>query len=123
MTSQSDEPGVYDMDAQKRVPPLHNPLAQALVFAGEQLLGEIVAALIGVTACPGKVIIDPRASGATEVMRKRENFRGWLACVDLGLSERTSGTHGKEFCRYTHESREQQLFAIEFRTEAHHGVE
>jgi hypothetical protein len=32
---------------------------QRFVFAGEQLLGEIVAALIGVAARAGKMMIDP----------------------------------------------------------------
>jgi hypothetical protein len=41
------------------MPPLHNPATQVVVFPGEQLLGEIVAALIGVAARPGKVMIDP----------------------------------------------------------------
>ena len=46
-------------DPRKCVSPLNDAATQALVFAREQLLREIVAALVGVPARPGKVMIDP----------------------------------------------------------------
>src|ERR1700731_4084324 len=96
---------------------------QVLVFPGEQLLREIVAALVGVAARPGKVMIDARASGAAEVMREGQNLRGRFTGVDLGLGEWAGGAHCEKFRGDANETREQQLFAIEFRTKAHHGVE
>src|SRR5205085_103812 len=101
----------------------NNSATQVVMFPGEQLLGEIVAALIGVVTRAGKVMIDARASGAAEVMRERENFRGWRTGGNLGLSEGASGAHCEKFRRDAHEPREQQLFAIKFRAETHHRVE
>ena len=45
-------------DAQARLP-LNDPATQTLVFACEQLLGEIVTTRVSVTTRPGKVVIDP----------------------------------------------------------------
>src|ERR1700682_1620893 len=79
---------------------------QRFVFAGEQLLREIVAALVGVAACPGKVLIDARASGAAKVMRERQNLRGRFTCVDLGLGERAGGAHCEKLRCHADEARE-----------------
>ena len=105
------------------LPVLHDTFAQIVVFSSEQLLREIIAALIGIATRPSEVMIDARASGAAEVMREREDFRGWPTRVNPGLSERAGSAHCEKFRCNAHESREQQLFAIQFRPKTHHGVE
>src|ERR1700730_9146795 len=106
-----------------RMPVLHYPATHRLVFPGEQLLREIVTALVGVAARPGKVLIDPRTRGAANQMRERENFRGRLTGVDLRLRKRARGAHREKLRGDADKTREQKLLAIEFRAEAHHGVE
>src|SRR5437870_2359225 len=97
----------------------NNSATQVVVFPSKQLLREIVAALIGIATRAGKVMVDARASGAAEVVREREDFRGWPTGVNPGLSERAGGAHREKFRRDAHEPREQQLFAIKFRPETH----
>ena len=53
---------------------LHNSVAQELVFSGEQILHESVAAFIRVTHCAGEMMIDSHPSRTTEIICDGENF-------------------------------------------------
>jgi hypothetical protein len=61
------ERNVYEMA--KRL--LNNASAKALVFAGQQLLGEIVAASVRIAGDSGEMMVDPHSGRAAEVSRDR----------------------------------------------------
>src|SRR4029453_16137913 len=66
---------------------LHDAVAQELVFSGEQILHQNVAALVHVTHCAREMMIDSRPSRTTEIICDRENLvRGFaLAEEPLGI--------------------------------------
>src|SRR5947209_2789795 len=105
------------------MPVLHDSATELLMLAGEKLLGERVACLVRVVACAGKVMIDPNSSGTTEIPGERQDFVGWFPRLDFRLGKGAGCIHGKQFRCDPHESRKEELLTVEFRPEAHHGVE
>ena len=53
---------------------LDNPFAQACVLSRQQLLRQIVTALVGILRRAGKMMIDPHLRGTAEVIREREEL-------------------------------------------------
>src|SRR5262249_762700 len=102
--------------------PLHNPLAQQLVFSGEQILHHIVTALIGVARGTGKMMINSHARRPAEIIRNGNNFIGWFTLAEQPLRVRARGTDRKQLCRDAYKPRKKQLLAIELGTEPCHCV-
>lgn len=75
----------------------NDSFAQRRMFAREQFLGELIAALVHISTRAGKVIVDPRPGRIAEIIRDRQNFLCRLAVIDLGLRERAGRADRKKF--------------------------
>src|SRR5262249_9015837 len=67
--------------------------------------------------------VDSHFGGATKIGRNGKDLVGRLPAVDLVLGKSAGRAHRKQFRRDANETCEQQLFTIEFRTEARHRME
>jgi len=65
--------------------PLHHALAQQLVFSGEQILHEIVTALIGVARGACEMMIDSHARRSAEIIRNGKDFGGRFTLAEQPL--------------------------------------
>src|SRR5207302_6202087 len=101
---------------------LHNSLTETFVFSGQQLLRQIVAGAVSIAGGASEVMINSHFGGTTEITRNRKDFIGRLTRVDFVLREGTCRANREKFRGDSDETREQQLLAVEFRTEARHGV-
>jgi len=102
---------------------LHDPFAEVGVFSSEELLGQVVTDAIRVLRRAGEMVIDPHFRRATEVRRKEKHLVRRLAALDFVLRKRAGRAHRKQLGRDADKTRQQQLLAIELRTETRHGVE
>src|SRR5436190_974060 len=105
-----------------KMPVLHDALTQHLVLSGEQILHEIVTAFVGIARGAGEMMIDPHPGGSTKIICHGKNFIGWFALAKQPMRVSTCGADRKQFGGDSDESRKEQLFAIEFRSEPRHGV-
>src|SRR4051794_3190195 len=68
------------------------------------------------------MMIDSHPGGSAKIICDGENFIGWFSLTKQPLRIRTCGADRKQFGSDSDESRKEQLFAIEFRSEPRHGV-
>src|SRR5439155_12111748 len=101
---------------------LYDAATQNLVFPREQILRELIAALVDVSTRADEVIVDPGARRSAKIIRQREDFFFRPALVEQPLRIRTSCANREKFRGDADETREQQLFAIQFGPEPRHGV-
>lgn len=102
---------------------LHDPGAQQLMLAAEQLLHKSVAASVRVLRRAGEVMINSRLRRLAEVACDGQNLVGRLTVVDQMLRVGAGCVHREELRRDTDKTGKQELLAIELWTEAHHGME
>src|SRR5437016_8806310 len=80
-----DSAGETPTGPTRKVRVLHNALPQQLVFSGEQILHEIVTALIGVARGAGEMMIDSHARRPAEIIRNGKDFVGRSALAEQPL--------------------------------------
>src|SRR5207248_730006 len=64
-----------------------NPIPQARVLPSHQFLGQLIAALVYVLGCSGKLMVDPGPGRIAEIIRDRQHFVGGFAMVHFILRE------------------------------------
>src|SRR5262249_47374335 len=101
---------------------LDDPVAQVSVLSSHQFLSQIVAEAIRVFGGAGEMMIDSHFRRTTEIVRHRKNFVRRVTLRDLVLSKRASRANRKQLGCDSNKTREQQLLAIEFRTESRNRV-
>ena len=92
------------------------------MLSGEQILHEIVTTFIRIAPGAGEMMIDSDARRSAEIIRNGKNFVGRFTLVEQPLRVRTRRADRKQLRRGTDESGKEQLFAIEFWTEARHRM-
>jgi len=102
---------------------LDHAVAQQLVLSGKQILHEIVTAFVSIARGAGEMMVDPHFGGTTEITRNRKDFGGRLTRVDLVLREGAGSADGEKLGCDSNKAGKQQLFTVELRSEARHGVE
>jgi hypothetical protein len=104
------------------VPTLDDAFAQEFVFTSEQILHKNVAALIHVTRCSSKMMIDSHPRGSAEIVCNRDNLIRGFSLAEQPLRIRTRRADSKQFRRDSDKSGKEKLFAVQFRTKPRHGV-
>jgi hypothetical protein len=102
---------------------LHDAVAQKLVLSGEQLLHQLIPALVHITHCAREMMIDSCLRGATEIIGDAENFIRRFPLAKQPLCVRTGRADCEELGGNSYKSREQQLLTVEFRPKPRHGME
>src|SRR5438876_10328560 len=106
---------------------MHDVVFQKLIFAGQDLLGETVAAAVGVVAKTVEGPLDSQPGGAAEIIHQVEQF-GVAGCRcrverQETLGPRAGGGDGIEFSANLDEAAQQDLLTFKLRSETEHGVE
>src|SRR6266850_4319510 len=77
----------------------NDSFAQRGMLTRQQFLSELITALVHISTCAGKVVVDPRPRRIAEIIRDRQNFVGRLAVIDFVLGKRAGRADCEKFGR------------------------